>query len=431
MYSTKPPLTFVDLFAGCGGLSLGAMKAGFNGVFAVEYQKNAFETLKFNLVEKTPDEFSKLGISGYDWPKDLPLANHDIKELIKNRKEFLKTLKGKIDLVIGGPPCQGFSHAGKRRENDPRNQLYKSYISFINIVKPKILIIENVSGIASKFSKDGESYKDDIIEKLKSKYYVDGRLISSEDFGVPQKRRRYFILGFSKSFFKLENININDIFCEILSDCEEFTKKYKLNESFVDLSKPTILDALSDLDGDNLKALTYSDENALTKKYTTFPYKSISSDYQRVMRNGVENTSNIDSHRIGEHKASTVLKYRKLIEISNSNPNRVGFKFSKEELDIANWNSKKQVINVLRAEKPSPTITTCPFDYIHYSNPRILTVREYARIQSFPDWFQFKGIYATSGSLSYTTPRYSQIGNAVPPLMAESIIKTLKKYLIN
>ena len=77
---------------------------------------------------------------------------------------------------------------------------------------------------------------------------------------------------------------------------------------------------------------------------------------------------------------------------------------------------------------PSPTITTCPYDYIHYSVPRILTVREYARIQSFPDWFEFKGIYATSGSFSFTTPRYTQIGNAVPPLMAESILKTLKSY---
>lgn len=423
------PLTFVDLFAGCGGLSLGAMKAGFSGVFAIEYQKNAFETLKFNLIEKSSDEFSKLGISGYKWPSELPLANHDIKDLIKNRKEFLKKIEGKIDLVIGGPPCQGFSHAGKRMENDPRNQLYKSYISFINIVKPKILIIENVSGIASKFSKDGESYKDEILDKLKSKYYVDGRLISSEHFGVPQKRKRYIIIGFLKRDFKSKKINLNEVFDRIILESKEFTTKYKFNEIEINIGNTTIAEAISDLNGEDLSPVTYQDENAFAKNYKTFPYLPISSNYQKIMRCGIKNNSQIDSHRIGEHNSTTVNKYSKLIEISNSRPDKVGFKFTKEELDIANWNSKKQVINVLKANKPSPTLTTCPFDYIHYSCPRILTVREFARIQSFPDWFEFKGIYATSGSMSFTTPRYSQIGNAVPPLMAESIIRSLKNYL--
>lgn len=425
----KAPFTFIDLFAGCGGLSLGAMKAGFNGVLAIEYQKNAFETLKFNLIDRTSVEFKKLGISGFNWPKELPVINMDIKDLIKNRKDYLKSMEGEIDLVIGGPPCQGFSHAGKRKENDPRNQLYKSYISFINIVKPKILIIENVSGIASKFNKDGESYKDDILEKLKTKYYVDGRIISSDHFGVPQKRKRFIIIGFSKSYFKSKKINLDDVFNKIITDSLNFTKKYKYNDTHIDISATTIADALSDLDGENLNSVTYQDENAISKKYKTFPYKPIKSNYQKLMRTGVKKNVQIDSHRIGDHGITTIYKYSKLIEISNSKPNRVGFKFTKEELEIAKWNSKKQVINVLRADKPSPTITTCPFDYIHYSSPRILTVREFARIQSFPDWFQFKGIYATSGSMSYTTPRYSQIGNAVPPLMAESIIQTLKGYL--
>lgn len=429
MNREKIQFSFIDLFAGCGGLSLGAMKAGFSGLFAVEYQKNAFDTLKFNLINKTSDEFSKLGISGYNWPKELPLSNHDIKELIKNQKEYLKSLEEKVDLVIGGPPCQGFSHAGKRKENDPRNQLYKSYISFINIVKPKILIIENVSGIASKFNKDGESYKDDILEKLKSKYYVAGRLISSELFGVPQKRKRYIIIGFSKKYFKTKKICLDDIFDKIISDSFDFTKKYIYNDAHIDITDTNIAEALSDLDGENLNSINYQDENAISKSYKTFPYKPVQSSYQKLMRAGVKNNIQIDSHRIGEHSITTINKYSKLIEISNSKPNRVGFKFTKEELDMANWNSKKQVINVLRANKPSPTITTCPFDYIHYSSPRILTVREFARIQSFPDWFQFKGIYATSGSMSFTTPRYSQIGNAVPPLMAESIIRTLKGYI--
>jgi DNA (cytosine-5)-methyltransferase 1 len=429
MKDEEKKLTFIDLFAGCGGLSLGAMKAGFVGEFAIEFQKNAFDTLKFNLIDRTKEECLNFGIKPYEWPEELPVTNHDIKKLLLEKKDFLKSLKGKIDLVVGGPPCQGFSNAGKRNENDPRNQLYKSYISFINIVNPKILMIENVAGIASKFSKDGESYKDHILDKLKSKYHIAGKLISSEIFGVPQKRKRYIIIGFSKRYFKAKNINLDSVFNKIDSDSLVFTNEYKYKDSFIDITKTTIEDAIGDLDGENLNSIQYQDENAKSKNYRTFPYKIAVSNFQKLMREGIQNKNQIDSHRIGEHNETTTSKYSKLIEISNSNPNRKGFKFSKEELDIANWNSKKQVINVLKADKQSPTLTTCPFDYVHYSVPRILTVREFARIQSFPDWFQFKGIYATSGSLSYTTPRYTQIGNAVPPLMAESIIRTLKGYL--
>jgi DNA (cytosine-5)-methyltransferase 1 len=148
------------------------------------------------------------------------------------------------------------------------------------------------------------------------------------------------------------------------------------------------------------------------------------------MRSGNFNDKIADSHRIGDHNKTTIDKYACLISLSKKRPKEhIGFKFSKQELNEIKWNSKKQIINVLRKNHPSPTLTTCPFDYIHYNLPRILTVREFARLQSFPDWFVFKGIYATSGSLSYTAPRYTQIGNAVPPLMAEAIIKTLISYL--
>jgi DNA (cytosine-5)-methyltransferase 1 len=186
---------------------------------------------------------------------------------------------------------------------------------------------------------------------------------------------------------------------------------------------------LSDLDGEGEMSLPYIDENAKSKAYLTYPYKKTKVAYQKLMRAGIKTSKLIDSHRIGEHNENTKLKYGKLIEISIRNDSRTSFNFTKDELNEAKWDSKKQIINVLKPLLPSPTITTCPYDYIHYSVPRILTVREYARIQSFPDWFEFKGIYATSGSFSFTTPRYTQIGNAVPPLMAEAILKTLKSYL--
>jgi DNA (cytosine-5)-methyltransferase 1 len=422
--------TFIDLFAGCGGLSLGAMRAGLKGIFAVEYQKNAFDTLRKNLIEKSKSEFDKLEISGFEWPTELPIGNYDINFLLSEKKDFIKSLKNKIDVVIGGPPCQGFSIAGKRNENDPRNQLYKSYLSFIKIVQPKILLIENVSGIASKFSATGSSYKDQIIKNLEKDYYVEGKLLSSEIFGVPQKRRRYFIIGFSKKHFAKSTIDLNLVFERIVNDSYDFTTNYKIQGGSLNIANSTVAKALGDLDGTGLKSILYSDENAKSKAFKTFPYKKENSDYQILMRMGNSFARIADSHRIGEHASETSAKYKGLILISNKRRSgHSGFNFTKQELESINWNSKKQIINVLRSDAQAPTITTCPFDYIHYKTPRILTVREFARLQSFPDWFAFKGIYATSGSLSYTAPRYTQIGNAVPPLMAESILKTLKNYL--
>ena len=424
---------FIDLFAGCGGLSLGASRAGFTGKLAIEYQENAFKTLQHNLINSKRAKIrSKTNVLNFNWPKEIEQKNYDINSFIEEYGGYLKGLRGEIDLIVGGPPCQGFSNAGKRKENDPRNQLYKSYLSFVKLVEPKILLIENVAGIASKFSKTSKSYKDNIISKLKKDYYVDGQLLTSNIFGVPQKRKRYIIVGLKRTAFKDKKIDISRVFDKIKSDSIEFTSKYcvKNNSETFDISNTNVLQALSDISRSKKLPKPYIDENARRKAYTTFEYsKGKLSNYQRLMRYSMNGESYPDSHRIGDHKKDTIFKYQTLIDITRQNTDRVTFSFTPEEFKKAKWKSKKQVINVLKEQLPSPTITTCPFDYIHYKEPRILTVREFARIQSFPDWFEFKGVYALSGSDSYKTPRYSQIGNAVPPLMAESIIKTLKSYL--
>ena len=425
-------LRFIDLFAGCGGLSLGALRAGFTGEVAIEYQENAFSTLCHNLIsddQKVARE--KSNIRGFDWPSEIPQKHHDIKAFLKDHKNYLKSLNGQIDLIVGGPPCQGFSTAGKRKKGDPRNQLYKSYLSFVKLVQPKILIIENVAGIASKFNESGKSFKDNIISTLKKEYYVDGQLLVSNFFGVPQTRKRYIIIGFKKSEFDVK-IDISKVFEKIKDDSTEFTRNYKVHEDAepLNITNTKVYNALSDISASKKKPRPYTDENAKSKAFTTYEYsKGKLSPYQQLMRFSINGAKYPDSHRIGDHKRDTVNKYQILIDISKENSDRVSFKFKPEEFERANWNTKKKIINVLKKGSPSPTLTTCPFDYIHYEEPRILTVREYARIQSFPDWFEFKGVYALSGSDSYKTPRYSQIGNAVPPLMAESIIKTLKSYL--
>ena len=158
--------TVIDLFAGCGGLSLGLYQAGWQGIFAVEKSQNAFETLKYNLIDKKKH---------FDWPDWLPIKPLDIIEVNKNYKKQLKSLRGSVDLVAGGPPCQGFSMAGKRVEDDIRNQLVFSYIDFIDMVRPRLILFENVKGFTYVFNKNKNSeaipYSQIVTEQLESLGY--------------------------------------------------------------------------------------------------------------------------------------------------------------------------------------------------------------------------------------------------------------------
>ncbi len=138
-------LIYIDLFAGCGGLSLGLYNAGWKGLFAIEKSQDAFKTLKFNLIEKR---------NHFDWPNWLPKQNHDIKRVLKIYKNQLLELRGSVDMITGGPPCQGFSTAGKRDEKDKRNSLIKDYIKFIDFVRPKVLFFENVKGFTLGFNRN-------------------------------------------------------------------------------------------------------------------------------------------------------------------------------------------------------------------------------------------------------------------------------------
>lgn len=416
---------FIDLFSGCGGLSLGALKSGFTGLFALEYQPNAFDTFKHNILEK---DLSQFGMKNFEWPEELEKKNFDISSFIKDNHQLLLSYKNKVDLIVGGPPCQGFSNMGKRKKLDPRNQLYKSYLDIVDIVKPKMILIENVSGIAAKFNNKGKAFSDSIIKNLSKDYHIKGELINSNLFGVPQNRRRYIIIGVLKN--NNNKININDIFNEISNSSKSFTENYKVGNRSFNLSNVNSIDALSDLDGSGLNSLNFQDENASQKRFfKTFKYKNPSTDYQKLLRLSCDDNLQIDSHRIGNHFPDKINMFRGLIKISKEKKPFSANKFSPEEFLSAGWTSKKIIIHVIRENEKSPTLTTCPYDYIHYSSPRILTVREFARLQSFPDWFEFKGIYATSGSLSYTAPRYTQIGNSVPPLMAEGILSVLKKII--
>jgi DNA (cytosine-5)-methyltransferase 1 len=392
---------YIDLFSGCGGLALGLHKAGWKGLFAIEKSADAFSTLKYNLIDEN---------SNFDWPKWLPKTNHDINEIIKNYEEQLQSLAGKISLVAGGPPCQGFSMAGRRQEKDERNKLIDSYVRFIELVQPKILFFENVKGFTIGFKKGnkrGEAYSTYVVKKLEDLGYdVHGEIVDFSQFGVPQKRQRYILVG-TKQGSSLEFFNA------VKENRANFFKSKNIKDT------TSLSDAISDLLQSN-----GTKPSPDTNNFKAGIYNQASSSYQKLMRESKPLTNKIaDSHRFANHKPETKEKFEYILKnaVANKNiPDSIKEKY----------NLKKRTVVPLCQNSCTPTLTTLPDDYIHYCEPRILTVREYARIQSFPDSYEFKGKYTTGGEMrKKDVPRYTQIGNAIPPLFAEQAGIVLKDMI--
>jgi DNA (cytosine-5)-methyltransferase 1 len=411
MKDLPKPLRFVDVFAGCGGLSLGLSQAGCKGVFAIEKSPLAFETLRYNLVDGQNCTF--------DWPAWLPKQAMTCEELLANHSTQLDMLKGTIDLMVGGPPCQGFSTAGRRDPADPRNQMTEQYLLLVEILKPRFIVIENVAGFNMRFESDEgldklikdpkyASYADYVAGRLDDLGYTVSRgLVNCANFGVPQNRLRYLVM--------CELRTNSDQTGRDLYQLLKTSRKAFLKEKGLPISrKNTVKDAIEDLrvKGKSLAANTDSEAKGFTEAtYTALPAPK---GYLKLMRehSGV-NAPN--SRRLANHKASTIDYFKQVQNIC-----RPGRCMSVKER--AQVGTKKHSTTVLHPDRPAPTITTLPDDIIHYCEPRILTVRENARLQSFPDWFQFQGKYTTGGKQrKQECPRYTQVGNAVPPLLAAAI----------
>lgn len=401
-------LKYIDLFSGCGGLSLGLHKSNWKGLFAIEKNPDAFKTLEFNLINKKKH---------FEWPNWLPQSAHDINEVLKNHKTELKKLRGKINLIAGGPPCQGFSMAGRRNEADERNSLIKSYIEFVKLVQPDLIFFENVKGFTMEFKKNKEkgiAYSQVVLENLnKAGYYVQGKLVNFSEYGVPQKRTRFILIGVKKTLDNVTQETANSFFQKLEKNKYSFLESNNLNLI------NTVEDAISDLFQSN--GLVDSPDSPGFKSSV---YGKPISKYQKYIRKNIR-TEIPDSHRFPKHQESTIAKFKNILELTE---NRRNFDISKDIRE--RYNIKKHTIIPLSANACSPTITTLPDDYIHYKEPRIMTVREYARLQSFPDWYKFQGKYTTGGKLrKQEVPRYSQIGNAIPPLFAEQAGIILRNLL--
>lgn len=398
--------TVIDLFAGCGGLSLGLYQAGWEGLFAIEKNPNAFATLSHNLIK---------GKRHFTWPEWLPQTNLDIIEVNKIFSEQLKGMRGQVDLVAGGPPCQGFSMAGKRVEDDIRNQLVFSYIDFISMVQPKLLLFENVKGFTYAFGKNKDKnavpYSQIVMEKLHELGYdVEGQIIDFSQYGVPQRRKRFILVG-----VKDGEKNIAKKFLQLLDNKKKSFLKHNHLAEFC-----TISDAISDL----LRSNGQSDTPD-RKGFCSGLYGEVQSSYQELMRKGLKKSQQIpNSHSFAHHTEVKRMVFERLLAEYPVRGKRIDGKARE------GWGIRQRGITILDSQALAPTITNMPDDYLHYCEPRIMTVRECARIQSFPDWYEFKSKYTTGGDMrKKEVPRYSQVGNAIPPLFAQQAGLVLKEML--
>jgi DNA (cytosine-5)-methyltransferase 1 len=409
---TKAPMPgcFVDLFAGCGGLSLGLMSAGWQGLFAIEQDKLAFETLRHNLIAGQPNCSFR-----YSWPNWLEKSPLEISRFARQYLNEIAQLKGRVDLLAGGPPCQGFSFAGRRKRNDPRNDLFKHYVTMVKLLDPCFLLLENVKGISVAFRRPAKGgklarslakpFSEHIERRLqRAGYEVFTKLVRGTDVGVPQFRPRYIMLAIRRDLLK------HRACFDPFRGFEERRIEFLKGKGLPSDRPVTVRQAISDLEKDKQKLIECVD----SRGFKQIEYRHPRSKYQRLLH-GTLNGTAPNSLRLAKHKVDVEDRFGKIISTC-----RKGVQLSLA--DRERFKLKKHCIVPLHPHKPSHTLTTLPDDLLHYSEPRILSVREYARLQSFPDWYDFKGKYTTGGDRRLREcPRYTQAGNAVPPFLAEFV----------
>lgn len=385
--------TLADFFCGAGGLSLGFVQAGYRIVFANENQDVCCETYKYNHPELPSDK----------------IYEGNIESIIDNIKDLISE---DVDVVVGGPPCQGFSSANKQRIiDDPRNHLYKYYIKAIENICPKFVVMENVKGMLSVAQQVVEDFKSIKAQKngITYSYTVSCQILNSQNFSVAQSRERLIYIAIRNDIAESRHLSPLKIFEDIHSNCKNNTI-YNLEEA---------LQFIKPLNAPRIKGLTNIDDDSSGKKIDVNSFDSNGNKYLELINKGkqIDFTFNHKARycsdvnyeifkRLGQGEDATDPKIADIMPYANRN------------------HCFKDKYFKLIANKPCRTITAhlrmdC-LSHIHPYQIRSITPREAARIQSFPDDYLFLGAYLKT---------YMQIGNAVPVLMANTIAMILKKYL--
>lgn len=408
----KKHLYFMDLFAGCGGLSLGLEKSGFIPAYVNELDPQTMESYLVNRDDKYPLLRKKY-------------HSNDIRSISKEStiskikvgfKNDYGITRGDLGIIAGGPPCQGFSHIGHRRSyrverrDLPSNHLYKEMIWVIKQFKPKCFVFENVGGLLfGKWTFSGQ--KGEIWEDVKKSfesipdYVVRSALVRAKWYGVPQNRPRIIMIGLRKDIrFELDDT------LPAGGLLPNPTNNY-----------PHLVDLLGDL-----VDRTYISKSR-TSSYPSEPKTRIQKIF-RSKKNGTGWSHKGDlltEHEYSKHSERIRKKFAYMIKHNGAIPSHMKTKKFSQKILPRFW----------KKDGPNITVTSLPDDYVHYCQPRILTVREWARMQTFPDWYQFVGKRTTGGIRRGGNPRkgiwdrevpkYTQIGNAVPVDMASVIGKHL------
>ncbi|WP_159583135.1 DNA cytosine methyltransferase [Marinoscillum sp. 108] len=376
-------MNYIDLFAGAGGASLGLSMAGLNPVGAVEIDDWASDTYELN-------------------HPGIKVIRSDISLLSEND---IKQFKG-VDLIVGGPPCQGFSIAAsnRRQKSDPRNQLYTQYCRTVEILKPQFFVVENVKEIMKFKLADGSLLLADFISRLeKLGYSISYGLINAKNLGVPQERIRFFMVGSKKT--------ISPNFIESLNNPSQ--KVLTIDDAISDLPVPKV----------GIDSIEYN--------------KSPINSYQESMRS---TSKMVYNHEPMRHTARMIERF-KLIPV-NGNTQDVPIEHRNRrrgEVEVLSTNIYHQNHRRLDPNKPCKTITASFYSsFIHPYQHRNLTVREAARIQGFPDTYQFMGKRTTLSKKllkkkgifeDMHLDQFNQVGNAVSPIVAKSIGKLLLKSI--
>jgi DNA (cytosine-5)-methyltransferase 1 len=406
-------LTSVDLFAGCGGLTRGLEWSGFNCVAFNELNKDAADSFSLNF----PDAIR------LDGDIRTAVSNDVINNII-----IPASNNSSIDLVTGGPPCQGFSGIGHRRSYSvekidiPTNHLFQEMIRVIKKIQPKAFLFENVQGLLSaRWSKEGESGEifRDVWRAFSSieGYVSQPTLIHAYGFGVPQNRPRVMIIGIKKKILDNKSIEITPF--DHTTKASYFGTQLRNNGGLFPTWKntaPSVEEAISDLEYDDWN------EDEIKHRY---PPKS---KFQKFMRKDLEKKTNkhkLTDHFVSRHSKKVKARFQYMIDNNISNirqlPDHMRTKKFSQKVLPRKWGK----------DKPSITCCSNSDDYVHYSMPRALSVREWARLQTFPDHHMFSGSRTTGGVRragnpdiglwDREVPKYTQIGNAVPPLVAKDI----------
>lgn len=431
--STQSARPMIDLFAGCGGLSLGFEFAGFKPVFVNELNDDARATYLANRTHM---------VGGQRFNELPELASADVHSMTADRIEVLRStlrslddklrlgVSGTIDVLAGGPPCQGFSGIGHRRSYSvdksqlPSNQLYERMAFVISHVRPRIFLFENVRGLLfsrwTASGQKGEIWKDVYghFRKLGEEcgYHVRWQLVHASDYGVPQNRPRVLMVGIRKDVAE----SAKNVLHLTADEHSAYSCGFLPRSGFHQV--PDLVDLLSDLEDKRIvKALQ---GQHLPNPFETTNYQhAATTEAQKLMRPGqlAEKGAGLTEQEYSRHAPRIVQKFLAMLESGGVIPDEFQTKKFAQKLLPPRWGNKP----------PSITATSMPDDYVHYREPRILTVREWARLQTFPDWYRFEGKRTTGGLRRAGNPReglhdrevpkYTQIGNAVPVRLAEAV----------